>query len=95
MLGEFVDERVLTTRSLKAATGCEKEIPRVSGGRGPLGSRPHNPPLVCGAEAVMGRGMRKVSQAKNEAVDPEWLEPFLYFPFYFEFLFFLNSNLIF
>jgi hypothetical protein len=96
MLGEFVDERELTTRACKAATGCEKEIPRVSGGRGPLGSRPHNPPpSFVRAEAVMGRGMRKVSRARNEAVNPEWLEPFLYFPFYFELLFFLNSNLIF
>jgi hypothetical protein len=47
MLGEFIDERELTTRARKAATGCKKEIPRVSGGRGPLGSRSHNPPLVC------------------------------------------------
>jgi hypothetical protein len=37
---------------------------------------------------MMGRRMRKVSRARNEAVDPEWLEPFFYFPFYFEFPFF-------
>jgi hypothetical protein len=71
MLGKFVEERELTTRARKAATGCEKEIPIVSGGQGPPGSSPQTPPpLVRVRGGRMGRGMRKVSRARNEAVGP-------------------------